>query len=179
MVATGSSTGRTATMAPLEVPQAVEISAQMMKPTSGRKPALRPSSVTSQVRPWINTALAQLLGEDAGQQEREDNDAQGIVLQARDHRLLKFLLVLGKQEGCAYTGEARHAEQDQRDLLQGCNGDHQCHEHQQRQARAEGAAIELHLLLIFHFSSSPFFGDSRRKRWRIMVSGRFVHILFI
>ena len=53
VVATGSSTGRTATMAPLEVPQAVEISAQMMKPTSGRKPALRPSSVTSQVRPWI------------------------------------------------------------------------------------------------------------------------------
>jgi len=51
VAATGSSTGSTATMAPLDVPQAVEISRQTRNATSGRKPALRPSFITSQVRP--------------------------------------------------------------------------------------------------------------------------------
>ncbi len=51
--ATGSSTGRTATMAPLEVPQAVEMRAQVTKAISGRKSALRFSADMSQVRPWI------------------------------------------------------------------------------------------------------------------------------
>ena len=49
--ATGSSTGRTATMAPLEVPQAVEMRQQVTKAIRGRKPAFRFRADTSQVSP--------------------------------------------------------------------------------------------------------------------------------
>ena len=61
-------------------------------------------------------ALPQLLRQDARQQEREDDDAEGVVFNTVHHGGLKFRLAPGQQKSHAQRGKARHAEQHQGDL---------------------------------------------------------------
>ena len=95
-------------------------------------------------------ALAQLLRQDAGQQEREDNDTQRVVFQAVHDRLFKFLFVFCQQECHTQSGETCHAEQHQGHFLHRGDHDHEAHEDQQRRTRAERAPVKLHTFVFLH-----------------------------
>ena len=54
LCASGTNTGATAAMAPVEVPQEVEINMQTINPTNGRNPTFKSNVETTRIKELIN-----------------------------------------------------------------------------------------------------------------------------